>query len=123
MPKMTHEEILAHARELDASYAAAERFDREQALKAGPTRTVYRINWDNGANACGTFPWTYATEEEAQRAAANIEAENLASDVWDEDGSCEVISVEEPVEPSEEAIEEAHADETLRKAALNRGQP
>mgnify|MGYP006295388319 CR=1 FL=1 len=24
------------------------------------------VNWDNGANACGTFPFRFATEEEAQ---------------------------------------------------------
>ena len=25
----------------------------------------FKINWDNGNNACGTFPWDFATEQEA----------------------------------------------------------
>lgn len=125
--KLTDAQLLAAAQELDRRYAEAEAFDAAQArawAKAhGRTRTVYRINWDNGANACGTFPWTYATEEEAEREAECIEKENRAQDIWTMDGVCEVIECQEPVEPSEEEIEEAHADETLRKAALNRGQP
>jgi hypothetical protein len=57
-------------------------------------RVVYRVNWDNGAHACGTFPETYETQAEAQRAADVIEADNRAEGVWDEDGFCEVIEVE-----------------------------
>lgn len=26
----------------------------------------FRVNWDNGAEACGTFPYRFATEQEAQ---------------------------------------------------------
>ena len=116
MTKMTDDEKLAAAEALDRAYADADAFDAARA----PTRTVYRINWDNGAEACGTFPWTYATEDEAQRAAANIEAENLAEGVWDEDGYCEVIEVQEPLAPSDE---DADPMAELFKAALNRGQP
>ena len=70
-------------------------------------RTIYLINWDNGG-ACGTFPWEYATEEAAQLDADSITTENLAQDIWAEDGCCEVISVERPYVPSEEEIEAAH---------------
>lgn len=81
---------------------------------------VYKINWDNGANACGTFPWEYATEEGAQEAADNIEAEYIAEDVWDEDGYCEVIEVEVPDGDPDEVFDEI---EELHKAALNMGRP
>ncbi len=70
-------------------------------------KTVYLINWDNGADAFGTFPWEYATEEEAQRDADGIEAENIADGIWGEDGYCEVVSVERY---DEEDIEQANAD-------------
>ena len=115
MAKKTDEQLLAEAEALDRAYAEAEAFDRAQL----PTRTVYRVNWDNGASACGTFPETYETEDEAQRAAANIEAEMLAEGIWADEGCCEVIPVELPIEPEGEADEMGE----LRKAALNRGQP
>lgn len=28
-------------------------------------RTIFRINWDNGASDCGTFPFSFDTFEEA----------------------------------------------------------
>jgi hypothetical protein len=71
-------------------------------------KTVYLINWDNGADACGTFPWEYETEAEAQRDADSITATNIAEGIWDEEGGgCEVISVERY---DEEDIEQANAD-------------
>jgi hypothetical protein len=112
----TDAEKLAAAEALDRCYAEAEAFDAARA----PTRTVYRVNWDNGASACGTFPETYETEDEAQRAATNIEAEMLAQDIWDETGCCEVISVEVPLDPEDEDVDQMAE---LHKAALNRGQP
>ncbi len=27
---------------------------------------AFKVNWDNGGEACGTFPYTFDTEEEAQ---------------------------------------------------------
>jgi hypothetical protein len=80
-------------------------------------QTVYRIYWDNGNNACGTFPQQYETEEQAEAAANAIEAENIAEGIWDSDGSCEVIS--------EEIADEYDCDEygDLLKAGLSRGQP
>lgn len=98
MIKMTDDEKLAAAEALDRAYAEADAFDAARR----PTRTVYRINWDNGADACGTFPWTYESEDEATLAASNIEAENRAEGIWDEDGCCEVIEVQEPLSPDDE---------------------
>jgi len=112
---MSDEEKLAAAEALDRAYAEAEAFDAARA----PTRTVYRVNWDNGAEACGTFPETYETEDEAQRAADAIEADNRAEGIWDEDGCCEVIEVEVPLVDDETCDEMGE----LHKAALNRGQP
>jgi len=90
--------------ELDAAYAEAE----AQYQRSLPTRTVYLINWDNGADACGTFPWEYETEAAAQRDADSIQAENIAQDIWTEDGCCEVISIERPYVPSEEEVDAAY---------------
>lgn len=30
------------------------------------TKLKYAINWDNGSNACGTFPQRFDTESEAE---------------------------------------------------------
>ena len=57
-------------------------------------KIVYVINWDNGGSAAGTFPGEYATETEAQTVADQIETENRANDVWDENGFCEVVEKE-----------------------------
>ena len=76
-------------------------------------KTIWLINWDNGGDACGTFPWEYKTEADAQRDADSIEAENLAQDIWWEGGGCEVISVErDDSDPDDDLDEEAqyHAD-------------
>jgi hypothetical protein len=70
-------------------------------------KKIWLINWDNGGDACGTFPWEYETEEAAQADADSIEAENLAQDIWAEDGYCEVISIERY---DEDDIEQANAD-------------
>jgi hypothetical protein len=58
--------------------------------------TRYVINWDNGGEGCGTFTHLgeFDTEEEAQAVADDIEAENRAQGVWDEDGFCEVIEID-----------------------------
>ncbi len=55
---MSDEDTLAAAEALDRCYAEADAFDAAHA----PMLTVYRVNWDNGADACGTFPETYPTE-------------------------------------------------------------
>lgn len=81
-------------------------------------KTVYRVTWDNGANACGTFPDTFATEAEAQAHADYIERENTAEGVWDGDAYCEVIS-EEIFDGEDDEDEMA----ILRKAALSNGRP
>lgn len=99
------EAFMTNLNELDAAYAEAE----AQYQRSLPTRTVYLIYWDNGADACGTFPWEYATEAEAQRDADAITAENIAEGIWDEDeGCCEVISVERPYTPTDEEVDAAY---------------
>lgn len=73
----------------------------------------YLINWDNGANACGTFPWVFDTYEDAQAAADNILADNLAEGVWsldDEEDGMGVEVVEEEQPDPEEIDEEQTLD-------------
>jgi len=78
----------------------------------------WAINWDNGVEACGTFPWVFDTEEAAQAYADDLYADNIARDVWreDDDPGVEVIELEDEEEPEDEM-------ELLRKAALSNGQP
>ena len=76
-------------------------------------KKIWLINWDNGGDACGTFPWEYDSEENAQRDADSIATENVAEDIWGEDGYCEVVSVErDDNDPDDDLDEEAqyHAD-------------
>jgi hypothetical protein len=86
-------------------------------------RTVYQVYWDNGAHACGVFPEIYATYEEADKAAAMIEANLIAEDVWDGTGSCEVVEAEVTDEDDEEeaaAAEEQSLDYFNRYVAGDR---
>jgi hypothetical protein len=60
---------------------------------------MYRVNWDNCAHACGTFPDRFATYEEADAYGRAWQAEMEAVDPVDpvEDGySYEVIEEPEP---------------------------
>lgn len=122
--------LLEEANALDEAYARADAFDKAH----GPTRTVWCINWDNGNDACGTFPWEFETEEEAQAAAEDWVLEACAD--WgidpesDEAPTAEAIAVEVPVDPDAEVNRGLPSDPEacdemgeLRKAALNRGQP
>lgn len=77
--------------------------------------TSYRINWDNGNHACGTFPQEYDTEEAAQAAADDILASNLADGTWsaddEEDGmGVEVIEEKQPDPEEIDAAEEQTLD-------------
>jgi len=57
-------------------------------------RGNWAVYWDNGRAACGTFPERYATEAEADSAAACIFEDNCAEGVWAEDEAfCEAIRV------------------------------
>lgn len=113
---MTDQEKLAAAQALDAAYARADAFDQAQL----PTRTVYKVYWDNGGDACGTLEDIFETEAEAAAAAENIQDDALANDVWDEDGYAEAIAVQVPIEPKPE--EDTWTE--LRRTALNhRGEP
>lgn len=49
------------------------------------TKGNWAVYWDNGKNACGTFPERYDTEAEADEEAAAIFADNCADGIWDED--------------------------------------
>lgn len=64
-----------------------------QDLEIKPPRQ-WAVNWDNGANASGTFPERYATEAEAEAAAKAWEAEMGLEDPAG-DYSAEAIEIEE----------------------------
>lgn len=72
-----------------------------------PTR--WKVYWDNGSHACGTFPEIYDTEDDAAAAADAITAENIAQGIWNEEGGAEPIAVEMPDDDDQE--EAAAADE------------
>jgi hypothetical protein len=86
--------------------------------------TKYRIYWDNGYSACGTFPHlVFDSEAEAKAAADRILAENLALDVWDDQATVEVMEFEEMTEDEREeaaAIEEQSLDYFNRYIAGDR---
>jgi hypothetical protein len=54
---------------------------------------VYHILWDNGWDACGEFPWDFATKDRAQAYADSLLADNISDGVWDDTASVEVIRV------------------------------
>ena len=92
---------------------------------------AFKVNWDNGAEACGTFPNDFDTETEAQEWAdnwaneRNLEDLGLTPEDVDELGgagcyTAEVIEVED--EPDNEGNGWSEMDE-LRQAGLNRGRP
>jgi hypothetical protein len=59
----------------------------------------YAVNWDNGAEACGTFPQRFETEAAAQAFAEDwqVEMTGLIDADYEGDGyTAEVILVEEP---------------------------
>jgi hypothetical protein len=67
---------------------------------------TYRVNWDNGGEACGTFPEVFATETAAEEFAVwwareqNLEVLGLTDAEVEERGgegcyTAEVIEVEE----------------------------
>ena len=74
--------------------------------------TKYKVNWDNGSNACGTFPYVFDTEAQAQEFADNWASEMNAEagidpddeDSEDEPYSAEPIEVEDQPEPDEEEL-------------------
>jgi hypothetical protein len=83
----------------------------------------FRVVWDNGAHACGTFPQVFETEAEADEYGREWAYECNVRDFGTDDPvdgySYDVVEV-----PDNDGDEEA-ADEMgeLRKAALSRGQP
>ena len=83
----------------------------------------YKVNWDNGANACGTFQETFDTEQDAQDFGENWVVEMTAVTEPDPDWegySFEVIEVEDESDTEGEGWDE---NAELRQAALNCGRP
>jgi len=69
--------------------------------------TKYAVNWDNGSEACGTFPERFDTEAEAEEFATNWARERNLEDLGLDDAAveerggegcytAEVIEVDEP---------------------------
>ena len=50
-------------------------------------KTRYAVNWDNGGEACGTFPQRYDTYQDAEAFASYWARERNLEDLgmWDED--------------------------------------
>jgi hypothetical protein len=76
---------------------------------------TYAVNWDNGSEACGTFPYRFDTEAEAQEWADNWMNERNSEDLGltpeqvEECGgedcyTAEVIELDEPPEPDDEEL-------------------
>jgi hypothetical protein len=86
-------------------------------------KLVYRVYWDNGASACGTFPQIFDTEEEADAYGEQWAKEcNLRDGLNEEDEESYSYDVLTEELLDEEEIEEDQT-ESLSKAALNRGRP
>jgi hypothetical protein len=68
----------------------------------------WRVDWDNGANACGTFAQAYDTEAEAQSVADAWVAEMCAMDGLDPEA--------EGVYSAEVREEEAEVDDDTEQA-------
>jgi len=78
--------------------------------------TKYAVNWDNGAESCGTFPYRFDTEAEAEEFATNWTNERNFEDLHltprqvDNRGgegcyTAEVIEIEEPDEEEGEMFD------------------
>ena len=85
--------------------------------------TKYKVYWDNGAEACGTVPDTFDTEEEAMEFGENwvLEMTQLTPDMDpdDEEGySFDVIEIEE-TDPEGEGWDQNE----VYKAGLSNGRP
>ena len=92
---------------------------------------AFKVYWDNGGEACGTFPYEFDTEADAQEWADNWARERNLEDLGLDDAeveerggedcyTAEVIEVED--EPDTEGEGWSEMDE-LRKAGLNMGRP
>lgn len=83
----------------------------------------YKVYWDNGSEACGTFPYTFDTEEEAMGFGENWVAEMtaLTTEIYldeDEGYSFDVLEVEE-TDPEGEGWDGNEAF----KSGLSNGKP
>lgn len=89
----------------------------------------YRIEWDNGAHAGGTFPETFDTEAEAEdfgndwlanMTAAHTPEERAEGEESGDWYTFEVIEIEEPSDDEEPSDEHG---ELLRAGLDRRGRP
>lgn len=91
----------------------------------------YKVYWDNGGDACGTFPYVFDTEEEAQEFAGNWSQERNLEDLGltlaeveecggEECYTAEVIEVEDEPDTEGEGWDPIG---DLHKAGLNMGRP
>ena len=102
----------AHASETDD-------LDRHPACRP---RTVYRVNWDNGGSACGTFDLKFGSHDDAEAFGKEWANECNVRDfgTTEPDEDCYTFDVIEEEVIDDEAQE---IDDGGRKAGLNRGQP
>ncbi len=80
----------------------------EEAPGSAGMMTKYRVNWDNGAGDCGTFPWTFDTYEAADAHGRSWALESNLRDFGTEDpadvtpysyGVIEVVEASEDEDP------------------------
>lgn len=85
---------------------------------------LWKVNWDNGSNACGTFPQTFESEEAAQQFADDWSTVmNLMAGIDPDDGEAyfaEPIEVENESDPEGEGWDPVG---DLTNAGLSRGHP
>ena len=82
----------------------------------------WTINWDNGANACGTWGHLlFDTEEKAQEYADSTTEDMIAEDIWTEEGCAEPYWLDPDPNPEElEAAVEQSLDYINRYIAGDR---
>ncbi len=85
-------------------------------------KTIYKVYWDNGASACGTFSDIFDTYEEAEAFADQWADESNERDFGTRMPDVEGYSAE-VVEESIPDDEDMEIDDGGRRAGLSRGQP
>lgn len=67
---------------------------------------AWLINWDNGADACGTFPFKFDSEEDAKAYGDSLTHDHIVDGVWGEDGFCEPVWIDESGDEKDSATEQ-----------------
>lgn len=85
-------------------------------------KTIYRVNWDNGASDCGTFPYEFDSHEDAEAFGNEWADESNLRDfgTTEPDEDCYTFDVIEEQKPDDEDME---IDDGGRRAGLNMGRP